>query len=61
MPDMIFILLLALVIFGPKKLPEIGRQCGKYLAQFGRMKDEVMNQIQGEMLKLEAGNSVDKT
>ena len=61
MPDMIFILLLALVIFGPKKLPEIARQCGKYLVQFRRMKDEVMNQIEGEMLKLEADNSINKT
>ena len=34
MPDILFILLLALVIFGPKKLPEIARQIAKYMAQF---------------------------
>jgi Sec-independent protein translocase protein TatA len=61
MPDMIFIVLLTLVIFGPKKLPKIARQCGMYLAQSRRMKDEVMNQIEGEMLKLEADNSFNKT
>jgi Sec-independent protein translocase protein TatA len=57
MPDIIFILLLALVIFGPRKLPEIARHCAKYLVQFRRMKDEVTLQVQGEMSRLEADNS----
>ena len=58
MPDMLFILMLALVIFGPKKLPEMARQVGKYLAQFRSMKSEIMSQIEDEMRKLEADSSV---
>ena len=58
MPDMLFILLLALVIFGPKKLSEMARQVGKYLAQFRSMKSELMSQIEDEMRKLEADTSV---
>ncbi len=54
MPDILFILLLALVIFGPKKLPEIARQVGKFMAQFRMMSDEVKRQMQSEMLKIEA-------
>lgn len=52
MPDILFILLLALVIFGPKKLPEIARQIGKHLAQFRRLKRELLDQISGEALLL---------
>ncbi len=33
---MIFIFLLALILFGPKKLPEIARQIGKFMAEFKR-------------------------
>ena len=55
---MLFILMLALVIFGPKKLPEMARQVGKYLAQFRSMKSEIMSQIDDEMRKLEADTSL---
>jgi TatA/E family protein of Tat protein translocase len=58
MPDMLFILMLALVIFGPKKLPEMARQVGKYLAQFRCMKSEIMSQIEDEMRRLEADTSM---
>jgi TatA/E family protein of Tat protein translocase len=54
MPDMLFILVLALVIFGPRKLPEIARQVGKYLAQFRSMRSAIMGQINDEIRKLEA-------
>jgi len=53
MPDILFILLLALVIFGPKRLPEIARQIAKYMAQFRQMSDELKRQLNSEMLKIE--------
>ena len=53
MPDILFILLLALVIFGPKKLPEIARQIAKYMAQFRMMRDDLKRQLEGELLKIE--------
>lgn len=53
MPDILFILLLAMIILGPKKLPQVAAQVAKYLAQFQRMKREVMEQVNGEMLRLE--------
>ena len=53
MPDILFILLLALVIFGPKRLPEVARQLGKFMAQFRAMSDDVKRQIQNEVLKIE--------
>ena len=56
MPDILFILLLAMIILGPKKLPQVAAQVAKYLAQFQRMKREVMEQVNGEMLRLEKEN-----
>ncbi len=53
MPDVLFILVLALVIFGPKKLPEVMRQVAKFMAQFRMMRDDLKRQIEGEMLKIE--------
>ncbi len=53
MPEMIFIFLLALVIFGPKKLPELGRQLGKALAEFKKASNEFKSQLEVEMMNIE--------
>lgn len=49
LPDTIFIFGLALVIFGPRKLPEIGRQLGKLLYEFRRASNEFKMQIDEEL------------
>jgi sec-independent protein translocase protein TatB len=51
--DTAFIFILALLIFGPKKLPEIARQVGKWLAEFKRASNEFKAQIQSEIDQLE--------
>jgi TatA/E family protein of Tat protein translocase len=51
--ETIFLFLLALVIFGPKKLPEIARQVGKYLNEFKRASNEFKSQIEQEIAHLE--------
>lgn len=53
MPDVLFILLLALVIFGPKRLPKIARQVGMLMAQFRQMSSEFRSQLESEMLQIE--------
>jgi TatA/E family protein of Tat protein translocase len=52
--EMIFIFFLALIIFGPKKLPEIGRQIGKALNEFKRASNEFKAQIESEINNLDA-------
>jgi sec-independent protein translocase protein TatB len=47
--DTIFIFCLALIIFGPKKLPEIGRQIGKLMVEFRRASNEFKMQIEDEL------------
>jgi len=51
--ETIFLFVLALVIFGPKKLPEIARQVGKYLNEFKRASNEFKAQIEQEIAHLE--------
>ena len=51
--EMAFIFIVALIIFGPKKLPEIGRQIGKALNEFKRASNEFKAQIEAEISHLE--------
>jgi TatA/E family protein of Tat protein translocase len=51
--EMVFIFLLALIIFGPKKLPEIGRQIGKALNEFKRASNEFRSQIETEIANID--------
>ncbi len=51
--EMVFILVLALVLVGPRKLPELARQLGKYLAEFKRASNEFRSQLESEMLNME--------
>jgi sec-independent protein translocase protein TatB len=51
--ETIFLFLLALLIFGPKKLPEIARQMGKALNEFKRASNEFRSQIEAEISQLE--------
>jgi sec-independent protein translocase protein TatB len=48
-----FLFFLALLLFGPKKLPEIGRQIGKALNEFKRASNEFRSQIEAEIATLE--------
>ena len=51
--EMIFIFVAALVIFGPKKLPELGKQLGKGMAEFRRASSELKGTFQREMDNIE--------
>jgi sec-independent protein translocase protein TatB len=51
--EILFIMLLALILFGPKKLPEIARQIGRFMAEFRRASSSFQTQIHEEIRKLE--------
>jgi len=51
--EIFFIMLLALILFGPKKLPELARTWGKFMAEFKRASNEFQGQIHEEIRKLE--------
>lgn len=49
MPELIIIFVVALVIFGPKKLPELGRSLGRSLNEFKRASNELKNTLEEEV------------
>jgi len=49
MPELILIFVVALLVFGPKKLPEIGKSIGKGLAEFKRASDDLKKTIEQEI------------
>jgi len=49
MQEILIILVLALLIFGPRKLPEIGRTLGKSLGEFRRATNELKRSIEQEV------------
>ena len=48
-PELIVIFIVALIVFGPKRLPEIGRTLGKAMGQFKKATDEFKNTIEREV------------
>ena len=55
--EMIFVFFLALILFGPKKMPEIGRQVARFLNEFRRASNEFRSQIESEMNSLDGSSN----
>jgi len=49
MPEMVVIAVIALIIFGPRKLPELGKSLGKSIAEFKRASNELKNTLEEEI------------
>jgi sec-independent protein translocase protein TatA len=49
MPELIIIFVIALIIFGPRKLPELGRSLGKSLAEFKKASNELRSTLEEEI------------
>jgi sec-independent protein translocase protein TatA len=49
MPEILVILVIALIVFGPRKLPELGKTLGKSLAQFRRASEDFKRQWEDEV------------
>ena len=57
LPEVTVILILALLIFGPKKLPELGKQLGKTLKSLKKASNEFQNEIDQVMKEEDKDNS----
>src|ERR1700752_2282558 len=49
MPELIIILVIALIIFGPRKLPELGRSLGKSIGEFKKASNELQRTLEDEI------------
>src|SRR6266540_1220078 len=59
MPELIIIFVIALIIFGPRKLPELGRSLGKSLAEFKRASNELKSTLEEEIRLEEQRSTLD--
>lgn len=48
-PELILIFVVALIVFGPKRLPEIGRTLGKAMSEFKKATDDLKNTVEREV------------
>jgi len=49
MPEMVLILVIALIFFGPRKLPELGRSLGKSLNEFKKASNDLRSTLEDEI------------
>ncbi len=61
MPELLLILAVALIVLGPKKLPEMARALGRGLAEFRRTTDDVKREVQAAADEIDTPPETDNT
>ena len=59
-PELVLIFVIALIVFGPRKLPEIGRQVGKAMGEFKKATNEVRMTLEEEVRAVEAQTRIEE-
>ena len=57
MPELVIILVIALIVFGPRKLPELGRSLGRSIGEFKRASNELRSTLDEEIRVEEQRNA----
>jgi sec-independent protein translocase protein TatA len=59
-PELIVIFVIALVVFGPKKLPDLGKSIGRAMAEFKKAQQEFQESVQSEMKEVQKTANLDE-
>ncbi len=60
LPELLVIFVIALIVFGPKKLPELGKSIGRAMAEFKKATEEFKETIHEEMKEVEKSADMDE-
>ena len=60
LPELIVIFVIALLVFGPKKLPELGKSLGRAIAEFKKASQEFQDSMHEEMKQVENATELEK-
>lgn len=60
LPEIIVIFVIALLVFGPKKLPDIGKSIGRAMAEFKKASDDFQESVRSEMKEVEKSTGVEE-
>ena len=60
MPELFIIFVIALIIFGPRKLPELGRSLGKSIAEFKKASNELKSTLEEEIRLEEQRSAIEE-
>ena len=52
-PELLIIFVIALIVFGPKKLPDLGKSIGRAMAEFKKASEEFQESVRSEMKEVE--------
>lgn len=52
-PELLVIFVIALIVFGPKKLPDLGKSIGRAMAEFKKAQEEFQESVKSEMREVE--------
>jgi sec-independent protein translocase protein TatA len=59
-PELIVIFIIALIVFGPKKLPELGKSVGRAMAEFKKASQEFQESMHAEIREVEKSVDLDE-
>ena len=59
-PEVLLIFVIALIVFGPKKLPELGKSIGRAMAEFKKASEDFQESVRAEMKEVEKSTGVDE-
>jgi sec-independent protein translocase protein TatA len=60
LPELLLIFVVALLVFGPKKLPDMGKSIGRAMAEFKKASEDFQETVRSEMKEVEKSTGVDE-